>query len=356
MKAKYLIALGATFLVILSTLHFFAYSFSQGQGGSGVSLDARLALLFILYYLSWMAFIVAVFYLLEKYIPIYGVRFLVILIFITATLWIPCAVIIDGFLVDQIYHREFRSVSEILTASESLDYYNKFLTFCFFFGVIAFIVYYRLYQDVRIQVLQQEKSSVEANFAMVEQRLISLQSQLAPHFLFNCLNMLSGLARTGQRDRLVFAVARLGDMLRFVSEASRRSTIFLSEEIEFVRTYVELQKVRFGEKYRFSMDIRGASADIECPPFCLHTLVENAYTHSAPTSGRDADISVQIDIDERSVDVKVRNSDPCTDESVNLGIALANLHDRLELLYGKDYELSSISDQTSYIATMRIRQ
>jgi len=239
---KYAVILSAIFLIVFGELHFLAYSHDVPDRSSG-----SVAVIFALYYLSWILVVAFNYYLMKKYIPKYGYGILIPIFIIGVSVWIPCASLIDGMLNIIIIGGEMRSAIEILSVFNALSYHNKFVTYCFLFGAIAFVVYYRLYQNTRIRMLEQEKQSADAKFAVVQQRLTSLQSQLAPHFLFNCLNMLSGLARMGQRDELVFAIARLGDLLRFVSVASGNNCIRLSEEIEFVHDYVDLQKIRFGD-------------------------------------------------------------------------------------------------------------
>ena len=347
-----ILGLAAILLLIVATIHYMAYSLSTAQGNTEFSFDPKLALLFVVYYLSWIAVFAAIHYLLTKYLPIYGNKFFLSLFLVGMAAWIPIATFVDGSLTDLIFGRHPRSFFKMLIQVNPLSYFNKFMTYCFVFGGIAVLVYYRLYQHVQVAALEHEKAAAEAKLAAVQQRLSALHSQLAPHFLFNCLNMLSGLARMGQRDQLVFAIARLGEMLRFVSEASREGTIPIDEELEFVKNYVQLQDARFGHKYAFQMDVTGDTPDIACLPFCLHTLVENAYTHSTPTSDHPTKITVQLDSKDHHVRIVVRNNNPSKEDSSKLGIGLKNLNDRMKLLYGDAYELTSVRVEDSYVATM----
>ena len=344
--SRSLIVRASLFLLVLAGLHFTAFSMSARRANEAFAPSSRLALVFALYYLSWVGVFVANFYLLTRYLPVFGNRFVFVLFIPGVFVWIPCATIVDYTLFSGVD----RPVTRILLEANPLSYFQKFLVYGYVFGGIAVLVYYRLYQTARVQMLEREKEAAEAKVSVVQQTLTALQLQLAPHFLFNCLNMLSALTRMGKRDELLFVIARLGDMLRFVSGAGTRNIITLHEEIEFVENYVKLQSARFGEKYHFHMDVVGDATGVTCPPFCLHTLVENAYTHTMPESTPRTDIAVRIDIGESGVCIAVRNSGP--GRSPKLGIGLSNLNDRMTLLYGSRYRLGSTSDQESYTAQM----
>jgi arginine exporter protein ArgO len=346
--SRSLIVRASLFLLVLAGLHFAAFSMSARRADEAFAPSSRLALLFALYYLSWVGVFVANFYLLTRYLPVFGTRFAFVLFIAGVFVWIPCATIVDHTL----FYGADRPIMGILLEANPLSYFQKFLVDCYVFGGIAALVYYRLYQTARVQMLEREKEAAEAKVSQVQQTLTALQLQLAPHFLFNCLNMLSALARMGKRDELLFVIARLGDMLRFVSEAGRRSIITLQEEIEFVENYVTLQTARFGDRFSFHMDIIGDAAGVQCPPFCLHTLVENAYTHSTPEAAQSTEIAVRIEIVDSRVCIAVRNSSPAKEPSPKLGIGISNLNDRMTLLYGSGYHLGSISREESYTAQM----
>jgi hypothetical protein len=335
-------------MLVLASLHFAAFSMSAMRANTGFAPTPRLALLFGLYYLGWIGVCVANISLLTRYLPVFGSRFVFTLFIAGVFVWIPCATIVDFAL----FNANRPPVTQILLDANPLSYFQKFLVYCYLFGGIAVLVYYRLYQTAQVQILEREKEAAEAKVSEVQQTLTALQLQLAPHFLFNCLNMLSALARMGKRDELLFVIARLGDMLRFVSEAGRRSIITLQEEIEFVENYVTLQTARFGDRFSFHMDIIVDAAGVQCPPFCLHTLVENAYTHSTPEAAQSTEIAVRIEIVDSRVCIAVRNSSPAKEPSPKLGIGISNLNDRMTLLYGSGYHLGSISREESYTAQM----
>jgi sensor histidine kinase YesM len=346
--SRSLIARASLFLLVLASLHFAAFSLSATRANDQFTPSPRLALLFAIYYLSWVGVFIANFYLLTRYLPLFGSRFVFVLFIAGVFVWIPVATIVD----DTLFYMAYRPVVQILSESNPLQYFTKFLVYCYVFGGIVVLVYYRLYESARVQILEREKEAAKAKVSEVQQTLTALQLQLAPHFLFNCLNMLSALARMGKRDELIFVIARLGDMLRFVSEAGRRNSITLHEEIEFVDNYVKLQTARFGEKFNFHMDVIGDAAGVRCPPFCLHTLVENAYTHTAPEAAPKTEIAVRIEIGGSGVCIAVSNSNPAKERSPKLGIGLSNLNERMTLLYGSRYHLGSSSSEGSYTAQM----
>jgi hypothetical protein len=346
--SRSLIAKASLFMLVLAGLHFAAFSMSAMRATNGAAPTPRVALLFALYYLGWIGVCVANISLLTRYLPAFGTRFVITLFVVGVFVWIPCATVVDYAL----FNTQRPPVAQILLDANPLGYFQKFLVYCYLFGGVTVLVYYRLYKTAQVQILERDKAAAEAKVSEVQQTLTALQLQLAPHFLFNCLNMLSALARMGRRDELLFVIARLGDMLRFVSEAGRRNIITLQEEIEFVDTYVKLQTARFGEKYSFHIDIAGDATGVRCPPFCLQTLVENAYTHTTPEAASTTEIAVRIEIGDSRVCIAVRNGNPAQDPSPRLGIGLANLRSRMALLYGSRYNLGSTNGDRSYTAHM----
>lgn len=105
----------------------------------------------------------------------------------------------------------------------------------------------------------------------------SLQAKIQPHFLYNVLNGLVGLNRMGDRGQLENAIFALKDLLRYTLERER--TVPLAEELAFVRKYLDLQKMRFGDRLAFSISCDSAAEQLRIPKLLLQPLVENAIVH-----------------------------------------------------------------------------
>src|SRR5205814_9509341 len=109
-------------------------------------------------------------------------------------------------------------------------------------------------------------------------QLTSLESRVQPHFLFNTLNSISALIREDPRaaERMV---ERLAALLRDSLEMNRTRLVPLSRELRIVQDYLEIEKTRYGDRLRYSIDVAADLDDPEVPPFCLQPLVENRVKH-----------------------------------------------------------------------------
>ncbi len=188
------------------------------------------------------------------------------------------------------------------------------------------------------------------------QRLDAIRGQLEPHFLFNALNSISALVRTGNTPRALTALQQLSTLLRLVLTASRRDWVTLDEELSFVREYVTMQTLRFGE--RLSFTITGDSEETrqaDCPSLLLQPLVENAIRHGV--EGRDGSCTIVLRVQAagNDVDISVSN-DMSADggENPGMGFGLATLQERLALLYGDEAMLTTEHTDTTFQVALRI--
>jgi len=167
--------------------------------------------------------------------------------------------------------------------------------------------------------LGQEKAHME---------LAMLKYQLDPHFLFNCLNTLSGLVRRDKREALSF-LEHFSETFRYTIELKRDNLVRVGEEIEFVRSYIYLLKLRFGEGLQVKFDISERDVQRKLPQFAIQLLLENAVKHNVVSRNR----PLQVLISSNGEILRVRNNLHLKPTSkANVGIGLANLWKRYELL------------------------
>jgi signal transduction histidine kinase len=138
-------------------------------------------------------------------------------------------------------------------------------------GVLQAWQYYNRYRASELRLERMERSFIEA-------RLNALRMQLDPHFLFNALNTISSqVERDPKLTRRM--IEHLGDLLRRSIETKDRQEIPLAEELEFLAPYLEIQKIRFGEKLKIEIEIEPAVQYAIVPSLLLQPLVENAIRH-----------------------------------------------------------------------------
>jgi two-component system LytT family sensor kinase len=169
---------------------------------------------------------------------------------------------------------------------------------------------------------------------LAQARLTALQMQMQPHFLFNTLNTVSALVeRDPNQTRRV--IARLSDLLRRVMDADEQEST-LERELHFVRAYLEIEQVRFGDRLDFSFEIEPGLESVRVPTLVLQPLVENAIRHGiapCPWKGR---VDVRAFARDGQLVLEVCDTGPGPHKpasSPGNGLALQNTRQRLEELY-----------------------
>lgn len=173
----------------------------------------------------------------------------------------------------------------------------------------------------------------------------ALERQMHPHFLFNALNSLAELIESGQENAAETA-HNLSDLYRLILDNSKVKTATLESEIEIARRYLDLERIRFGERLEYSTSISVDPGSIYVPSLVLQTLIENAVKHGISKSVEGGTIDVTIDRGQNGGYVlKVVNTGPPpreTDPDKYIGTGLRNTQARLDLLYGKGRSALSI--------------
>jgi sensor histidine kinase YesM len=166
-----------------------------------------------------------------------------------------------------------------------------------------------------------------------EARLSSLESRVHPHFLFNALNSISSLIREDP-DRAERLIERMAALLRFSLDSNQLGVVTLAQEMEVVRGYLEIEKARFGDRLRFSIEYPNELADTAVPPLSVQTLVENSVKYAIAPKREGGSISVAAVCFDDRLEIEVRDDGSGVDLSaIPPGHGLDLLRSRLETLY-----------------------
>jgi sensor histidine kinase YesM len=220
-----------------------------------------------------------------------------------------------------------------------------------------------LYQSYRERVqatnLQLRTNELEKERALKlasEARLASLESRLHPHFLFNTLNSISALISEDPQlaDQMV---RRLASLLRASLDACERSSTSVGEQIRLVEDYLEIEKVRFRERLKYSIDAEPGILSLQIPPMILQPIVENSIKHSVAQrpGGGEIKISARRAGEEAVLEVW-DDGLGFTTEMIPRGHGLDNLRSRLAALFGARANLSINSQDcgTAVAVSMRL--
>lgn len=219
-----------------------------------------------------------------------------------------------------------------------------------------------LYYGINFYILleekihQMERLEVQASSA----QLAMLRYQLNPHFLFNTLNSISTLVLLKQTERANAMLSRLSSFLRYTLINEATAQVTLAQEIETLKLYLEIEKMRFEDRLRTEFAIDPSVTRARLPSLLLQPLVENAIKYAVTPKEEGADIVVEARRIGDHVQISVSDTGPAWNEGAarpvqSTGVGLANIRDRLAQAYGADHRLDIQSNpQGGFSVTIEI--
>ena len=212
--------------------------------------------------------------------------------------------------------------------------------------VRLFIDYTSYLNEQRILAKDLELSHLrEAN---TRAELLALHARINPHFLYNALNSIAGLVRTDP-ERTEKVALSLSELFRHTLGRQSSQFIPLKEEVDMVEHYLEIEKIRFGNRMSYEIRLPDNLKDFVIPRFMVLPLVENAVKHGVSQIPGDAFVKVEIAKQERELRITVYDNGPGFPELLVGGSGLQNLQDMLHLLYDDDYEMQWQNKPEKYI-------
>lgn len=231
----------------------------------------------------------------------------------------------------------------------------------FYGGLLSYAILYSLILlaahivESQEQMARQQMETARLNEQLSKAQLTALRRQIEPHFLFNTLNAIAGLVREKRNDAAVNMIAGLSDFLRRVVKDSDRQQVQLAEELEFTQKYLDIQKARFAERLKFSVDIPAELLAAQVPSLILQPMVENAVKHGIAKRVQGGAIRISACRNNGTLTLRVYNDGPSLPagwQKSQSGIGMANVRTRLEGLYGDAFQLSLRDQQPGGVEAM----
>ena len=210
--------------------------------------------------------------------------------------------------------------------------------------IFAWASFYYLWHYIEINTTSQlDKIRLESLVKDLE--LKTIKSHINPHFIFNALNSIRALVDENP-ERARTAITQLSNMLRSSMQAESQELAPLSRELEIVKAYLALEKIRFEDRLNIEYNIDSATRTLPIPPMMLQTLVENALKHGISKLKEGGLVTVTSLINNHHHELIVQNTGTIVDNPDSEGFGIASTHNRLKLLYGKDavFELREIEN------------
>ncbi|HKL02762.1 MAG TPA: histidine kinase [Cryomorphaceae bacterium] len=205
---------------------------------------------------------------------------------------------------------------------------------------------------------REEIKNLRLQASMNEVELGNLRSQLNPHFIFNAMNTIRALVDENPKEAKK-SLTKISGILRSSLSSGKQTFVRLEEELQTVRNYLDLEKIRFEERLEYKFDAPEELNGFQIPPMLLQTLVENAVKHGISTlpAGGSVNITVRKSSPDR-VKVEIANTgkyNPLVRKiSESTGIGLTNSRRRLQLLYGKQAGISIYNAENEVICEVII--
>ncbi len=173
-----------------------------------------------------------------------------------------------------------------------------------------------------------------------------LKSQINPHFLFNSLNNIYSLAYQ-KSDATPDAILKLSEIMRYMLYESNENLVSLEKEIIYLRSFIELQKLRFKENAQVILEVEGQVHQQHILPFILISFVENAFKHGLATDPENP-IHINISVFEDKLLFTIKNKKSNLNKDQTGGIGMVNVKRRLDLIYPNQYKLTIENNTDDY--------
>ena len=199
-----------------------------------------------------------------------------------------------------------------------------------FTGAIKILLHY-FEEKRRTEQLLRERLAAELQY---------LKAQINPHFFFNTLNNLYGMA-LDKSEKTPAMLLRLSNIMSYVLYEANAPDVPLQKEVDILEGFIALEKLRHGDRASVAFSVRGSISGARLPPLLLLPFVENAFKHSTKGNEEHCWINIQLEVTQERLIFKVENNagDSDTTNTSNSGIGLENVRRRLELLYPKKHVL-----------------
>jgi two-component system, LytTR family, sensor kinase len=245
--------------------------------------------------------------------------------------------LIYPFVYHEIYEGNLFSFSRLLSSIISI------YSIVGIAGAIKLIRMRKRQQD-REQQLIREKLESELHF---------LRAQVNPHFFFNTLNNIYGLARK-KSDQTAESVMRLSKLMRFILYECTGNRITLEQEVKIIEDYIELEKLRYSERLEviFEKDIDNLNQAIA--PLLLLPFVENSFKHGASETRYQSNININLKLNNHELIFSIKNNKEKEQQTNTKGLGLQNVRRQLELVYPNNHNLTISAEEESFTVFLKI--
>jgi two-component system LytT family sensor kinase len=216
--------------------------------------------------------------------------------------------------------------------------------------VVGTIIYFYHAQKGRMETRLKEKELDMAKMVHLKTQaeLQTLQSKINPHFLYNSLNSIASLIHE-DADKAEDMTLKLSKLFRYSINSQQENMASVKDEMEIVNTYLDIEKVRFGDRIKFLMHTSEDVAGLQIPRFLIQPLVENALKHGLNNKADNGILQVSINREGNNIGISIADNGMPFPDDMNMGYGLQSTYDKLGLLYGDNYSIQLINSPQKHI-------
>jgi len=241
----------------------------------------------------------------------------------------------NSTILQRLYIQLFSSLIPVFYLFFSFHRYTIFMSFVLAYSFIMIIgrLAYTYFNFKTLNAIN-EKDLEIIHFREMQHsaELQALQSRINPHFLYNSLNSIAGLARVNPEKTEKMAIA-LSEFCRYTNKMSNSTYAKVSEEVELANIYLDIEKTRFGEKLQYECDVSDEVKDMIIPRFIIQPLIENAIKHGITQLTDQGKIKLVIYTRDNALKIEVYDNGPAFSNTPTKGYGLQSIFDKLEILY-----------------------
>jgi hypothetical protein len=223
------------------------------------------------------------------------------------------------------------------------------------FWVMTFVAWTIIYVYIKAnrRARQHALEKLRLENTIKDAELRALQAQVNPHFFFNSLNSIRALIYI-DTDGAAQVIDQMACMMRYTLQMGQSETVALADELEAVRTYLAIEKIRFEERLDYTEILQAGLSEYKIPPLIIQSLIENAIKHGVEKSAGTCKVSLHIHAEKTCLQINVWNQGKLLSDSTSTQIGLQNIRKRLALLFGKQASCLLKQENDSVLAQITI--
>ncbi len=219
-----------------------------------------------------------------------------------------------------------------------------FLLYFLVVGTTYLVLYIESVSRSKVLAREADIKNQQLQTQLAKAKLSLLKMQINPHFLFNTHHSIVSLMINNENDKAISMLTKLSNLLRLSLE-DQQQTILLEREIQLVKLYLDIQKIRFQDRLKISFNIESKTLLQKVPSFILQPIVENAIKHGTSVSSNAGTINITSSLSDRNLFLTVENNGSFIDfKNFHEGIGITNTKERLRQLYNgsSNFELNNL--------------